>query len=321
MAESDSGNGVDCTVRVLRCVLGGIINDESFTIETEGNTICLQIAKEMVKVFGSPSVVCKELADWLITTLQEIIETSKRQRGKRKDTINQEKLWSKYHETTSSDDFKKSWEKFLTVLQLDQEPMFYQHVTDETFDMLIKKAVVLAEEVPTNDTKPLTFEEENATRYVGGYVVRVLRQHKNCSSIRHIMEAMIDASAKGPAQEWTKAIDRGGLMHISNEAFRLFQSIELSVRRYLTVKNTASMDNTFKEHLTKCIVEDEDVAFYWCLLGYSDDEYGETCLNMIVDKWVTIRGFSFARSMMEMYKQAAKTGTEKAKSLRTKLFT
>ena len=55
--------------------------------------------------------------------------------------------------------------------------MFYQHVTDETFDMLIKKAVVLAEEISTNNTKPLTFEEENATRYVGGYVVRVLHQH------------------------------------------------------------------------------------------------------------------------------------------------
>ena len=151
----------------------------------------------------------------------------------------------------------------------------------------------------------------------------MLRQHKNCTSIGHIIEAMIDASAKGPAQEWTKAINQGGLVHISNEAFHLFQSIELSVRRYLTVKNTASMDNTFKEHLTKCIVEDEDedVVFYWCLLGYSDDEYAETCLNMIVNKWVTIRGFSFARSMMEMYKQAARTGTEKAKSLRTKLFT
>ena len=30
-------------------------------------------------------------------------------------------------------------------------------------------------------------------QYVGGYVVRVLRQHKNCSSIRHIIEGMIDA--------------------------------------------------------------------------------------------------------------------------------
>ena len=132
---------------------------------------------------------------------------------------------------------------------------------------------------------------------------------------------MIDDKAEGPAQEWTKAIDRGGLVHISNEAYHLFLSIELSVRRYLTVKNAANMDNSFKEYLIKCINYDEDVAFYWCLLGYSDDEHGETCLTKIVEKWVTIRGFSFAASMLEMYKQATKTGTEKSKALRTKLFT
>ena len=58
-------------------VSGGILNDKNFTVETEGNRICLQIAKEMVKLFGSPSVICKELADWLITTLQKVIETLK----------------------------------------------------------------------------------------------------------------------------------------------------------------------------------------------------------------------------------------------------
>ena len=81
------------------------------------------------------------------------------------------------------------------------------------------------------------------------------------------------------------------------------------------------MDSAFREYLTKCILEDPDVLFHWCLIGYADDELGETCLNHIVDKWITIRGFSFAKSMLEMYKLASKKGTEKAKSLRTKLFT
>jgi len=57
-------------------------------------------------------------------------------------------------------------------------------------------------------------------------------------------------------------------VHISNEAFL---SIELIVRRYLTVKNTADMNSTFKEYLTKCIIDYENIAFYWCLFGYSDD--------------------------------------------------
>ena len=81
--------------------------------------------------------------------------------------------------------------------------------------------------------------------------------------------------------------------------------------RYLTVKNAANMDSTFREYLTKCVLDDEDVLFHWCLIGYAHDELSERCLNQIVDKWITIRGFSFAKSMLEMYKQASKKEPKK----------
>ena len=118
-------------------------------------------------------------------------------------------------------------------------------MTDETFDILIKKAMAVVPEPLTNSQKSYTFEEENAIWYVGGYVVRVLCQHKSNSSICHIVEAMMDSNGVGSSQEWTKTVDRGGLVHISDQAFRLFLSIESSVRRYLTVKNAANMDSTF----------------------------------------------------------------------------
>ena len=219
-------------MRVLQCVFGGILNDESFSIPTEGNSICLKLADALVKGFGSPSVKFNEFGDWLVITLQEIINTSQRQRGKKKDVINQEKPWSKYHQVTSSERFKISWETFLSDLQLEKEPVFYQHVTDETFDILIKKAVIPVAAPITNSP---TYE---AVRYVGGYVVRVLRQQKENSNTTHIIEAMIDNNAEGPAQDWIKTIDRGGLVHISDKAFRLFVSIELNVRRYLDVQKS-----------------------------------------------------------------------------------
>ena len=37
---------------------------------------------------------------------------------------------------------------------------------------------------------------------------------------------------------------------------------------------------------------------------------------MCIDKWLTIRGYSFADSIQEMFKQQAKKGTVKAKALR-----
>ena len=49
------------------------------------------------------------------------------------------------------------------------------------------------------------------------------------------------------------------------------------------------------------------------------DEDAQKFLEKIVQKWITIRGHSFANSIMEMYKQKQKKGTGKSKSLRSKL--
>ena len=66
------------------------------------------------------------------------------------------------------------------------------------------------------------------------------------------------------------------------------------------------MDSAFQEYLTNCVLEDPDVLFLWCLISYADDKLGEISLNQIVDKWITIRGFSLAKSMLEMYKLTSK---------------
>ena len=59
----------------------------------------------------------------------------------------------------------------------------------------------------------------------------------------------------------------------------------------------------------------------WCLAGQNeDDEASHKCLEKIVEKWITIRGFSFAGNLMEIYKQEQKKGTGKSKSLQSQLF-
>ena len=45
------------------------------------------------------------------------------------------------------------------------------------------------------------------------------------------------------------------------------------------------------------------------------DERAEKLLEMCIDKWITIRGFSFANSVIEMHKQKTHCGTGKAKAL------
>ena len=70
------------------------------------------------------------------------------------------------------------------------------------------------------------------------------------------------------------------------------------------------MDSTFRDHVTKCTIEDDDVLFQWCMAGQSeDDKNANECLQKIVHKWITIRRHSVTANMLEMYKQANKKGT------------
>ena len=139
-AEPTTASADADPVKLLRMVLSGLLADGRFTVPTEEAKVCLDLAQRIVKLFvrvGPQDGVCR-LSNWLIPTLQTVIDQSfKRKKG----VVNQDKLWSKYHIVTSSSSFITTWENFMAEFNLSVESMFYQHVTDELFDMLIKNTV------------------------------------------------------------------------------------------------------------------------------------------------------------------------------------
>ena len=60
-------------------------------------------------------------SSWLVNILEEVVKKSM----KCSEVINPEQLWSRYHELTISEVFKKGWEEFLEYSKVDKEPMFY----------------------------------------------------------------------------------------------------------------------------------------------------------------------------------------------------
>ena len=59
--------------------------------------------------------------------------------------------------------------------------------------------------------------------------------------------------------------------------------------------------------MIECILSDEDVLFYWTIVAAEWEEEAEkTLLRMICELWITIRGFSFADSWLEMYSHKRK---------------
>lgn len=258
--------------------------------------------------------------------LEVTVESAKKGNG----GINREKLWVNYYKEISSNEFTSKWNDFCGKIKVTVMPLFYQHITDEIFEYLLKDEFDLNGPIgiEENQTPPLTFEEENAVHFVGGYLLRVIKEDPKNPNILPLVLKLINTEKDyvGSSQEWLKSIDRGGLIDTTDEAFQCFYSIELVIRRYFNSSRTRDMVDGFTEEVNKAVLQDDDVLFNWCLavglaLGCDYDEtISDSFLKQIVKKWITIRGHSFSKSMMEMYKQCSKKGTDKLKPLRTKVF-
>ena len=122
-------------------------------------------------------------------------------------------------------------------------------------------------------------------------------------------------------EAWTNLMDRGGLWHMSDMKYDFFHAMEVEVRMHfdvMTVKDSIKD----KQMVIKKVVGNEDVLFkWWLLLDNEDDHVGNKLLKIIADFYLTIRGFSFATSFVELYKQLHCKGLQRSKGLRKELFT
>ena len=70
------------------------------------------------------------------------------------------------------------------------------------------------------------------------------------------------------------------------------------------------------------MMHSKEVLFQWCLFGADlDNTEGKELLEMIAKLYVTTRGFSFASSGVELFKEENKKTLQKRKGIRKELFT
>ena len=242
-----------------------------------------------------------------------------------------EAMWRNYYRLRTSASFQSLWKSFLTkdIGAESVQPLFYQYVVEKTFQMLLEVKFQTHISKKTLDPKPLTYEEGNALRYVAGYVCHKVR--KKITESKHpmkdklllcLMDLCDEDEEVSNSADWVHAVDRGGLTHVSENTYQLFERMEMIVRTVFNEEKAPTMSEGVKGELHSMIVSDDDIAFYWCMLTVEVEEAeGKVLLGMITELYINVRGFSFSKSLMEMYKQETKRCTQKAKSLRRKLPT
>ena len=129
-----------------------------------------------------------------------------------------------------------------------------------------------------------------------------------------------DEDGENDAKEWEELIDRGGLCHVKDETYQLFHAMELLVHQHLTIQRASKLAPGSRPELEKEVLEDEEVLFAWSIASVElDDKTSTILLKMIVELWLTIRGFSFAGAFIEQYKNATKKGLQRSQALHKKV--
>lgn len=245
--------------------------------------------------------------------------------------LQRDKVWESYFYIRSQETFTNRWTVFLCGANSSTgTPVLYQHLTDIIFQELLReKYSVSANDCDSERPGPLTVNEVNVLRYVAGYVCRHLRKKIEASShplkedmVLCLMTMVKDKSdtSSGPCEEWTDLVDRGGLWHVQENTHSFFLCLEEEIRPLLP---SLLSETDRKEKIINELSTNEDVLFYWLIVGADfeeDDERVHTeLLKRIIELFVTIRGFSCASGWLEKYKQLSKKGIQKSKSLRKRI--
>ena len=132
-----------------------------------------------------------------------------------------------------------------------------------------------------------------------------------------MMDTITDCGSRAHFSEaWTDLLDRGGLVHVSDDVYELFHVMEVELRPHLRPNGDA-----FKERAIQEVAGSERVLNIWSTISRNwGREEAQELLKAIVEHWVTNRGFSFASALVEKYKQLHKKTVQKSMGLRKNLI-
>ncbi len=249
---------------------------------------------------------------------------------RRSFALQAEQIWEKFHALRISTEFRGKWDEIFCKATDKRAPAsVFQYITTRWFRELIKENFEVKEENKTSCPTKLTSHEENALRYVAGYVCR--KVHSKLEKSSHdskedmtllMIEFYGSDLQEEDSEEWTNQIDRGGLWHINNNVYLVFTIIEQIIRNYLHVESIGELGGNTRSTILDSILTNDDLLTLWGMLtAHYGEEVPTAVLKKISELYLTVRGFSFASSCLELYKQRYKSQLQKSKGLRRKLQT
>ena len=249
---------------------------------------------------------CDELYSTLLTCFSSI--------GKVRNQLAHERALAKFH-CSRTGSLPAIWQHLFTKLNIVSISTFLQQAVNfRLFNDMVVDRFGARTKCEVQPTHVLSWDEQNAIKYAGGYVVNKLAKQyrkmgtEKAGQFAECLQSMIniqEASNMPNESQWISNIDRGGLFHISDNAFAFLKAMELCIQKKFAYYLTPSSDTTdTKESILRDITDKDEVQLHWHTLtiDISDAKDVDELLNRVADSWVMIRGFAITSSWLEQYK-------------------
>ena len=315
---------------MLKNAIQHIIDDSSFHLLVEPAATALQQAKYVAEWSSKDEniPIFEVFEERLMKELKGCLPSDATSLNARSFVSFRADICRNYHSLRTSSIFVHLWSEFIksASTHAHPQPTFYQEVTDLLFDGIIASTLPVRPPVPS-EAAAITCDDANIINYAAGYVCRKIHSSIHRSSrpdqaellrcVKALLKEDDEEEAVSLSAAWVNEVDRGGLWHVREGTYMLFAAMEEEVREHFRFGALEDSKERCREQLTTAVTRSDEVLFHWCMLTTEIEEiHAQTVLDMLVSLWITIRGFSFASSFLEMYKQDKKKGLQRSKALR-----
>ncbi len=234
-----------------------------------------------------------------------------------------------------SENYRICWQRLSNKAKTINSPLLNYHLTYRIYEHILN--VITADQSSANSSdnqQQLTLDETAAITCVGGFIVRtsikkITRKNpKNKNDLLYLLFQLLedpdepDDLVSLPETfnicEWTRIVDRGGLFHCTQEFIAMLVLIEKQIKNSIEHTSSQLPLDKLKTDLMKCTSTNST----WTECFATSSEYKtqqNDLFKIVINEYLTLRGFSFTSRWMEKYKYKNKKNITKTKSLRTKL--
>lgn len=295
--------------------VASLLQDKSFSLDTGPAKSATIVANAISAWIAANTEKSKQMEEKFVSKLDACILV------KRGTTVaNRKRMISAWHKLRVSHEYIDLWKEVLQLAGIAHyDPIFCQFVGNEMFKELVCIRHPIAE-AAVRYTPATSYKDMNALRYFAGYIPRMLRKRLLTSThplkddiVLCIYDLLDDGDENyQESQDWVHCVNRGGLTLVNNATFDVFVAIEEEVKKRL--------DEELTDKLKKEIAQSDEVNFFWSVVcGDWEEESASVLLQMIVNQFIKIRGFSHASKLVEEFKAANKKTTQKSKGIRKQL--